>query len=86
MRKQLNKRFAVQKSAIERILKSDDGALLMQYLGDISLTNIGVPCKDALEYAYNEGKRSVVLALMQVAEKDLGQFIYDMVIDEERSF
>ncbi len=78
------KKIVEEKSAIERLIKSDDGELLIRYLGRICLNNLGVPCSDAYEYAYNEGKRSVFLTLLQMSEKDLSMFIYDLVRDEEK--
>lgn len=75
-----------EKMAIERLIKSKDGELLIKYLGEICLKNIGVPCDNAYEYAYNEGKRSVFLALLQMAEKNLGMFVYNLVKDEENNF
>lgn len=86
MTAQRNKKLTDQKTAIERLIKSDDGQMFIQYLGQICLCNMGVPCKDAYEYAYNEGKRSVFLAILQMAEKDLCDFIYDMVKDDERIY
>lgn len=80
---QINKKIIDRKKSIERLIKSDDGQILIDYLADICLTNLGVPCKSALDYAYNEGKRSVFLAVLQMAEKDLGNFVYDMVKEEE---
>lgn len=68
-----------RKIAVEKLIKSEYGKFLIDYLGDICLNNLGVPCKDAYEYAYNEGKRSVFLAILQLAEKDLSEFIYDKV-------
>ncbi len=78
-----NKKIVEEKSAIERLVKSDDGALLIRYLGRICLNNLGVPCANAYEYAYNEGRRSVFLTLLQIAEKDLSMFVYDLVKEEE---
>ena len=80
---QAHTKLIARKAAIERLIKSDDGQELINYLADICLNNLGAPCKDALEYAYNEGKRSVFLAVMQMAEKDLGNFIYNIVREEE---
>lgn len=82
---QRNKTIA-RKQAIERLIKSEDGIELVRYLGDICLRNLGCPCKDGLEYAFNEGKRSVFLAVLQMAEINEAEFVHSMVKKEEEYF
>lgn len=82
---QRNKTIA-KKQAIERLIKGEDGIELVRYLGDICLRNLGCPCKDGLEYAFNEGKRSVFLAVLQMAEINEAEFVHSMVKKEEEYF
>ena len=82
---QRNKTIA-RKQAIERLIKGEDGLELVRYLGDICLRNLGCPCKDGLEYAFNEGKRSVFLAVLQMAEINEAEFVHSMVKKEEEYF
>ena len=84
MTRSRNDKLALRKSAIERLIKGEDGKLLLDYLGSICLCNLGVPSKDLNEYAYNEGKRSVFLAILQMSEMDLSNFIHDMVKEDGR--
>lgn len=86
MKQKDHKPIIDQKMAIERLMRSADGELLIKYLGEICLKNIGAPCTNAYEYAYNEGRRSVFLALLQMAEKNLSMFVYNLVKDEENNF
>ena len=83
---QENKKTLARKQAIERLIKSDDGKELVKYLGDICLRNLGCPSKDGLEYAFNEGKRSIFLAILQMAELDMAEFVHSMVKEEEEYF
>lgn len=83
MTQQPSRKTVIRKSAIERLIKSDDGKELVKYLGDICLRDLGVPAKDALGYAFNEGKRSVFLAILQMAEMDLSEFVHSMVKREK---
>lgn len=83
---QQSKKTQARKQAIERLIKGDDGKELIKYLGDICLCNLGCPSKDGLEYAFNEGKRSVFLAVLQMAELDMAEFVHSMVNKEEEYF
>lgn len=69
----------VERLAVQRLIKSEDGKYLVSYLADLALRNLGVPCKDPYEYAYNEGKRSVFLAILQLSEQEVGSYIWDLV-------
>lgn len=80
---ELDKKAWVRKQAIERVIKSPDGRELMAYLGYICLSDLGCPQKDGLDYAFNEGKRSVFLAIAQMAETDISKFVRGMVSEEE---
>lgn len=80
---QENKKTLARKQAIERLIKSDDGKELVKYLGDICLRDLGCPQKDGKDYAFNEGKRSVFLAILQMAELDMAEFVHSMVKEEE---
>ena len=80
---QENNKTVQRKRAIERLIKSEDGTELVKYLGDICLRNLGCPCKDGQEYAFNEGKRSIFLAILQMAEMNISEFVHSMVKEEE---
>lgn len=69
-------RLASQKSAIERIFNSEDGKLLLQYLCDITFPIMGMPCKDLGEYAFFQGQRSLLISLLQFAEKPVSDFCF----------
>lgn len=83
-----NTRFLNQKRAIERILKSEDGKYLIQYLGDITLPNSGFPCTGIEEYAFQQGQRSILITLLQICEKSISDFctetIWDLIKLNER--
>ena len=85
MARQNNKTLA-RKQAIERLIKGEDGIELVRYLGDICLCNLGCPCKDGLEYAFNEGKRSVFLAILQMAEMNEAEFVRSMIHNDEEEY
>lgn len=72
-------RLVIQKNAIEKILKSKNGKKLIEYIGDVCLGDMGVPSSNAYDYAFKEGKRSVFLALLQMAEINVSHFIHDRV-------
>lgn len=72
-----------EKQAVDRIMQSADGQLLLRYLGKCCLATLGQRCRDHYEYAYNEGARSILLALMQFTAKDATFFINDMVLKQE---
>lgn len=72
-----------EKQAVERIMQSADGELLLRYLGKCCLRGLGQRCRDPIDYAYNEGARSILLAIMQFAAKDITFFINDMVLRQE---
>ncbi|MBR1734324.1 MAG: hypothetical protein IJ730_02585 [Alphaproteobacteria bacterium] len=80
---QHKKKTLVRHEAIQRLIQGEDGTELVKYLGDICLRNLGCPCKDPLEYAFNEGKRSVFLAILQMAELNTAEFVRSMVKDNE---
>lgn len=83
MARHQSKKTLARKQAIERLIKGEDGIELVQYLGDICLRNLGCPCKEGLEYAFNEGKRSVFLAILQMAELNEAEFVQSMVNNNE---
>jgi hypothetical protein len=85
-----NARLIEQKRAIERVLASDDGKLMLQYLADVAFSHVGAVGKDGLEYAFWNGQRSLLVSLLQFAEKDVSNFtlnsIYEMVKFDEGKF
>lgn len=75
-----------QKQAVEQILNSKNGELLLGYLGDLCLSDMGVAKKDAYAYAYSEGRRSVLLTLLQLAHRPVHVMLNEMVKEEEELF
>lgn len=71
------------KQAAERIFSSEDGQLVLNYLGKMCLNDLGVPKKDGLAYAYSEGRRGVLLTLMQLTERPLYKMVEEMVKAQE---
>jgi len=74
-------RLLKQKTAIERILSSEDGQLLLQYLADIAFSHVGALSKDSLEYAFWNGQRSLLVSLLQFSEKDISNFCLESIIN-----
>lgn len=79
--KKENARLLAQKKAIERILTSDDGKLLLQYLADITLPDMGLPCQELGQYAFRQGQRSILITLLQFCEKPASDFCVESIWD-----
>lgn len=75
-----------QKQALEQILTSPNGKLLLSYLGDLCLSDLGIAKKDPYQYAYSEGRRSVLLTLLQLAHRRLDTMLNEMVVEQEEDY
>lgn len=69
------KRQISQKEAIERILDSSDGKLLLEYLGDLLLFDVGGYCENPYASAFREGRRSVLMNLLALTDMNLLKYI-----------
>lgn len=64
-----------QKQAIERLLDTDDGKTLLEYLSDLLLFDIGQFCDNNNAMHYREGRRSVFTNLLALKAYDLQRYI-----------
>jgi hypothetical protein len=69
------KRQIAQKEAIERVLNSSDGKLLLEYLGDLLLFDVGGFCENPYASAFREGRRSVLMNLLAVKDMDILKYV-----------
>lgn len=72
-----------EKRALEQLLSSENGDLLLDYLAKLCLNDMGLAKKDGLEYAYSEGRRSVYLTLMQFAKRPFNKMLNEMIEKQE---
>lgn len=69
------KRQIAQKEAIERIFTTSDGELLLEYLGDLLLFDVGKFCDNANAMSFREGRRSVLTALLGLRDMNLLKYL-----------
>ena len=69
------KRQISQKEAIERIFSTSDGELLLEYLSDLLLFDVGQFCDNANAMSYREGRRSVLTNLLSLRDMNLLKYV-----------
>ena len=69
------KRHISQKEAIERVFSTSDGELLLEYLSDLLLFDVGQFCDNANAMSYREGRRSVLTNLLSLRDMNLLKYV-----------
>jgi hypothetical protein len=72
------KRQISQKEAIERLTETDDGKLLIEYLSDLVLFDIGTFCNDPYALSFREGRRSILINLLSLKDMKLMKYIKEV--------
>lgn len=72
------KRQISQKEAIVRLTETPDGELLLEYLGDLLLWDVGSFCQNIYESYYREGRRSVLINLLSLKDMDMKKYMSEV--------
>lgn len=77
-----DKKHAARKCAIETILKSKEGEQMLEYLAELTLSDVGTVTAGPYEMYFREGRRSVLAALLNAADLDL--FVWLKIIKSKQ--
>jgi hypothetical protein len=73
-----HKRQISQKEAIERLFETSDGKLLLEYLSDLLLFDVGNFCPNSNAMFFREGRRSVLTNLPAVKDMAIGKYLEEV--------